>query len=97
MPFYIGSYKFSKVKSAPKFMKDLENFHFGEKSFHRNDSQGKVATHCALMKVNFEYSNHLDKDEELYHNACNMTALNKHFKRKITVSGGKGSNNNTTK
>ena len=38
MPFYVGSYKFSKVKSAPDFVKDLENFHFGEKNFHRNDS-----------------------------------------------------------
>ena len=38
MPFYVGSYKFSKVKSALDFVKDLENFHFGEKSFHRNDS-----------------------------------------------------------
>ena len=67
-------------------MKDLENFHFGEKSFHRNDSQGKVATHRALLKVNFEYVDHVDKDEEVYRNACNMTALNKRLKRKITVS-----------
>ena len=37
MPFYVGSYKFSKVNSAPDFVKDLENFHFSEKSFHRND------------------------------------------------------------
>ena len=38
IPFCIGSYKFSKVKSLPKFVKNLKNFHFGEKSFHRNDS-----------------------------------------------------------
>ena len=38
MPFYVGSYKFSKVKNAPDFVKDLENFHFGEKNFYRNDS-----------------------------------------------------------
>ena len=54
MPFSIGGYKFSKVKSAPNFVKNLEKFHFGEKSFHRNDSRGKVVAHCALMKVNFE-------------------------------------------
>ena len=41
LPFYVGSYKFTKVKSAPEFVKDLENFHFGEKSFHQNDSQVK--------------------------------------------------------
>ena len=35
MPFYVGSYKFSKVKSAPDFVKDLEIFHFSEKSFLR--------------------------------------------------------------
>ena len=30
VPFYIGIYKFSKVKSASKFLKELEYFHFGE-------------------------------------------------------------------
>ena len=54
MPFYVGSYKFSKVKSAPEFVKELEIFHFGEKSFHINDSQGKVVAHRALLKVKFE-------------------------------------------
>ena len=34
VPFYVGSYKFSKVKGALDFVKELENFHFGEKSFH---------------------------------------------------------------
>ena len=91
MPFYVGSYKFSKVKSTSDFMKDLENFHFGEKSFHRNNSQGKVAAHCALVKVKFEYSDHCDKDEEIFKKSCNMTALNKRFKQKITTTGGKGS------
>ena len=37
VPFYVGSYKFNKVKSAPNFVKELEIFHFGEKSFHWND------------------------------------------------------------
>ena len=77
MPFYIGSYKFSKVKSAPEFVRELEIFHFGEKSFHINDSQGKVAAHRALLKVNFEYTAHVDKGEEIYRNTCNMTTLNK--------------------
>ena len=53
VPFYVGSYKFSKVKSAPKFVKELEIFHFREKSFHRNDSQGKVAAYTTTHKVNF--------------------------------------------
>ena len=38
LPFYVGSYKFSKVKSAPQFVKELESFHFEEKIFRRNDS-----------------------------------------------------------
>ena len=95
MPFYVGSYKFTKVKSTPDFVKDLDMFHFGEKSFHRNDSQGKVASHWALVKVNFEYSDHLDKDEEVYHNACNMNSLNKNLKKEITVTGGKSSSSST--
>ena len=96
MPFCIGVYKFSKVKSVPYFVKNLENFHFGEKSFHRNDSKGKVAAHCEFVKVNFEYSDHWDKDKEIFRNACNITALNKWFRQKITTTGGKGKNNSTT-
>ena len=38
VPFYEGSYKFNKVKSAPEFVKELDIFHFGEKRFHRNYS-----------------------------------------------------------
>ena len=45
LPFYVGRYKFSKVKSATNFMKELEILHFTEKSFHRNASQGKVTSH----------------------------------------------------
>ena len=48
----------NKVKSAPGFIKELEIFHFGEISFHRNDSQGKVAAHKATHKVNFEYTDY---------------------------------------
>ena len=29
----MGSDKFTKVKNAPEFVKELENFHFGEKDF----------------------------------------------------------------
>ena len=47
-PFYIGSYKFSKVKSATEFVKELEYFHFGEMSFHRNDSEDRVANYCIV-------------------------------------------------
>ena len=53
--FYIGSYKFSKVKSAPYFVKELEYFHFREISFHRNDSKAKVANYCVAAGVHFEY------------------------------------------
>ena len=95
MPFYVGSHKFSKVKSTLDFVKDLENFQFIEKSFHRNDSQGNLAAHCALVKVNFEYSDHCDKDEEIFKNACNMTSLNKRFRKKNTTTEGKGSNSST--
>ena len=77
LPFYVGSYKFSKVKSAPDFIKEMEIFHFKEKSFHKNDSQGKVATHGALLKVNFEYIHHVEKEEEVYINFYSMTSLNK--------------------
>ena len=41
LPFYVGSYKFSKVKSSLEFFKEREIFHFGEKRFHQNDSRGE--------------------------------------------------------
>ena len=63
VPFYVGSYKFNKVKSGLEFVKELEIFRFGEKSFHLNDSQGKVAAHKTSHKVNFEYTNYIDKEE----------------------------------
>ena len=64
--FYIGSYRLSKVKSAPEFVKELEYFHFGDLSFHRNDSEDKVANYCAATGVDFEYANYWDKDEEIF-------------------------------
>ena len=84
IPFYVGIY-------ALEFVKELEKFHFREKRFHRNDSQGKVATHRALLKVNFEYTNHVYKEEEVYQNICCMKALNKRIKNKTTTTGVKGS------
>ena len=96
MPFYVGIYKFSKVKSAPYFMKDLDIFHFGENIFHRNDVQGKVEAHRALVKLNFEYCNNFDRDEEVYQNSCNMISLKKSFRSKITISGGKSSSRRTS-
>ena len=56
--FYIGSYKFSKVKSAQEFVKELEYFRFREISFHRNDPENKVANYCAAVGVHFEYTNY---------------------------------------
>ena len=93
----IGGYKFTKVKSAPNFVRELEGFHFGEKRFHINDSCVKVLKYCAFVGVHFEYSHHFDKDEEIYQNACNMIALNKWFRNKITSTGGKGSSSSITK
>ena len=90
LPFYIGSYKFSKVKSTLDFVKELEYFHFGEMSFHRNDFDDKVSNYCAAAGVHFEYMNYWDKNEEIFHNARNMTTLRKRFKKKITTIGGKG-------
>ena len=36
----------------------------------------------------------MDKDEEMYRNICNMTALNKWLKRKTTIDRVKGSSRN---
>ena len=77
VPFYVGNYKFNGVKSAPDFVKELEIFHFREVRFHGNDSQGKVAAHKATHKVNYEYSNYVDKEEKLYRNIYNMASLRK--------------------
>ena len=66
VPFYIGSYKFSKVKGAPEFVKELEYFHFEEISFHRNDSEDKVANYCATTGVHFEYIDYWDKYKEIF-------------------------------
>ena len=44
------------MKSALDFVKELEYFHFGEISFHRNDSEDKVANYFAVAGVHFEYA-----------------------------------------
>ena len=90
MPFFVGSYKFSRVKNAAEFVKELEYFHFGEMNFHKNESMGKVAEYCTEVGVHFEYTNLWDKDKETFRNARNMIALRKRFKQKITIVGGKG-------
>ena len=95
VPFYVGSYKFSKVKGAPEFVKELENFHFRENSFHQNDSQGKVAAHKAAHKVNFEYTDYVDKEEQVYMNVYSMAYLSKRLKGK--TSGVKGSSKSNPK
>ena len=61
----------------------MEHFHFGEMNFHRNDSQNKVAEHCKEANVHFEYTNHWDKDEEMFRNAENMTALKRRSPLKV--------------
>ena len=53
----------------------MEIFKCGEKSFHQNDSQGKVATYKVALKVNFEYTDFVDKEEEKYRNIYSLTAL----------------------
>ena len=54
IPFFIGSYKFSRVKQAAEFVKELEYFCFGEMNFHRNDFENKVADYCKEAGVHFE-------------------------------------------
>ena len=82
-PFKLGSYRFARVKKADEFVEELERFHF-------NDSQGKVADHCKENNVHFEYTHHWDREEFVFRNAQNMTALRRRFKKKITTKGGKG-------
>ena len=93
VPFYVGSYKFNKEKSAPDFIKELEIFHFGEKIFHRNHSQGKVAAHKAAHKVNFEYIDYIDKEEQVFRNVSSMAVVSKRLKRKAYGVKGSSSNN----
>ena len=63
LPLYIASYKFKRVKSVLEIVKESENFHFGEKSIHRNDSEDKISKYCVSVGVKFEYTNYWDKYE----------------------------------
>ena len=90
LPFKLGSYKFTRVKQAAEFIEELGKFHFGEMPFRRNDTHGRVMEHYKEHKVFFEYTHHFDKEESVFRNAANMTALNRIFKKKITTIGGKG-------
>ena len=81
VPFYVRSYNFSRVKTATKFMKELEYFHFGEIIYHRNDSEKNMAEYCAKVGVHFEYADFWDKDEEIFQSALNMTTFRRRFKK----------------
>ena len=72
----------------------MENFHFGEYGFHRNDSQGKFAAYKESLKVNFNYTDYMDKEEEMYRNIYNITSLKNKLKLKTLVAGDKGSGSN---
>ena len=80
VPFLLGSYKFSRVKQATEFVKELEYFHFGKMNFYRNDSHNKVADYCKEAEIHFEYTDFWDKDEETFRNAKNITTLKNRFK-----------------
>ena len=79
LPFCIGAYKLSKVKGVEYFVKEIETFHFGEKSFARNDSRGKVTKNCTIVKIHFEYADFFNKYEEVFIRENNMTELKKVF------------------
>ena len=89
LPFKLGNYKFTNVKQAPEFIEELGKFHFGDMTFRRNDTHGKVAEHCKKHKVTFEYSHHFDSDETVYRMDPNMTELRKRFKPKQSTKGEK--------
>ena len=88
--FKLGSYKFTRVKKADEVVEELERFHFGEMPFHRNDSHSKVVEHYKEINVHFKYTHHWDREESVFCNALNMTALRRSFKNKISTKGGKG-------
>ena len=69
----------------------MKIFHFGEKNFHQNNSQGKIAAYKVALKVNFEYADYMDKDEEVYRNIYSLTTLNKKLKLNSIVARDKGS------
>ena len=40
--------------------------------------------------MHFEHTHHWDREESVFCNALNMTALRRRFKKKISTKGGKG-------
>ena len=68
----------------------MGKFHFGEMTFRRNDTHGRMAEHCKEHKVHFEYTHHFDKEESVFRSAPNLTALRRRFKPKNPTKGGKG-------
>ena len=74
-------------------LKNCKIFYFGEVSFHRNDSQGKVAAHKANHKVNYQYLDYVEKEEQVYRNIYRMASLSKSLKRKAPRVKGRSSNN----
>ena len=87
----MGSYNLTKVNNAHDFVKELEIFHFGENKFHRDDSQGKVVAYKETLRLNFEYADYMDKEEEMYRNIYNLTAPNKKLKLKTIAARDKSS------
>ena len=90
LPFKLGSFRFTNVKQAPEFIKELGKFHFGEMPFRRNDTHGRMAEHCKKHKVFYEYTHHFDRDESVFRSAPNMTALSRRFKPKHPTRVEKG-------
>ena len=54
-----------------------------------------MAAHKATHKVNFEYADYIDKEEQVFRNVYCMEALSKRLKGK--TFGAKGSSNNNPK
>ena len=57
-------------------------------------TQGKVAAYKETLKVNFEYTDYVDKEEKRYRNIYSLTAVNKKLKLKIVAVGDKSSGSN---
>ena len=54
-----------------------------------------MAAHKEAHKVNFEYTNYVDKEEQVYMNVYSMDYFGKHLKKK--TSGVKGSSSSNPK
>ena len=49
------------------------------------------------VRIDYEYFDHFNKDEEIYRRANNLTELGKHFKKKSGTNGSKDSSSATEK